>query len=160
MHRFIAIRLFAVLALRVVRGFSSDGDTKFFREQIQPLLEAKCAKCHSHAAGKMKGGLTLDSRAGWAEGGDSGPAILPPNLLRHITDRAGCHNYLDTPDACYVNATMVGLHAGRTGTARITLPAPQTLTDMFSGRTYAEARVLQIKVKAGETYAFFRGTAP
>lgn len=90
----------------------------------------------------------------------SGPAILPPNLLRHITDRAGCHNYLDTPDACYVNATMVGLHAGRTGTARITLPAPQTLTDMFSGRTYAEARVHQIKVKAGETYAFFRGTAP
>ena len=25
----------------------------------------------------MKGGLTLDSRSGWASGGDSGPTIVP-----------------------------------------------------------------------------------
>jgi hypothetical protein len=49
----------------------------FFRQHIEPLLESQCYECHSHRSGKMKGGLTLDSRSGWAEGGESGPAILP-----------------------------------------------------------------------------------
>lgn len=40
-----------------------------FVERIEPLLKQYCYECHSHASGKMKGGLTLDSRSGWAEGG-------------------------------------------------------------------------------------------
>jgi hypothetical protein len=52
-------------------------DADFFREKIQPLLEERCYDCHSHASGKMKGGLTLDSRSGWSEGGGSGPALVP-----------------------------------------------------------------------------------
>ena len=51
-------------------------DAAFFREKIEPLLRERCYECHSHA-GKMKGGLTLDSRSGWVEGGESGPAIIP-----------------------------------------------------------------------------------
>ncbi|MEM7012290.1 MAG: c-type cytochrome domain-containing protein, partial [Verrucomicrobiota bacterium] len=50
---------------------------EFFQSKIEPILKERCYDCHSHAAGKMKGGLTLDSRSGWAEGGDSGPAIIP-----------------------------------------------------------------------------------
>ena len=52
-------------------------DVRFFEEKIQPLLEARCFKCHSHQGGKMKGGLTLDSRNGWATGGGRGPAVVP-----------------------------------------------------------------------------------
>jgi len=50
---------------------------EFFIDKVEPILKDNCYKCHSHDAGKMKGGLTLDSRAGWATGGDSGPAIAP-----------------------------------------------------------------------------------
>jgi mono/diheme cytochrome c family protein len=41
------------------------------------ILEQHCAKCHSHASGKSKGGLLLDSREALLAGGDTGPAIVP-----------------------------------------------------------------------------------
>ena len=48
-----------------------------FPDRVEPILRSRCLDCHSHASGKMKGGLTLDSRSGWEQGGDSGPAIVP-----------------------------------------------------------------------------------
>ena len=53
------------------------GAEEFFTDRIAPLLKQRCFECHSHESGKMKGGLTLDSKPGWAEGGEHGPAILP-----------------------------------------------------------------------------------
>ena len=50
---------------------------EFFSAKVEPLLRDHCFRCHSHEAGKMKGGLTLDSRRGWESGGDSGPAVVP-----------------------------------------------------------------------------------
>ncbi len=47
----------------------------FFEAKVRPLLLAKCIECHGDK--KAKGGLRLDSRAGWATGGDSGAAIVP-----------------------------------------------------------------------------------
>jgi Protein of unknown function (DUF1549)/Protein of unknown function (DUF1553)/Planctomycete cytochrome C len=55
-----------------------DGDV-FFSTTIEPLLRLHCFGCHSHAGGELEGGLTLDSRSGWAEGGDRGPAVVPGN---------------------------------------------------------------------------------
>lgn len=52
-------------------------DVEFFTTQVLPLLEARCLECHSHKSRTMEGGLTLDSRSGWATGGDRGPAISP-----------------------------------------------------------------------------------
>ncbi|MEI7683537.1 MAG: PSD1 and planctomycete cytochrome C domain-containing protein [Planctomycetota bacterium] len=49
----------------------------FFNDKILPILKQHCLACHSHASGKMRGGLTLDSRSGWQAGGDTGPAIVP-----------------------------------------------------------------------------------
>jgi mono/diheme cytochrome c family protein len=48
-----------------------------FAVYVEPVFKQHCYRCHSHAAGIMKGGLTLDSRSGWAQGGDSGPAVVP-----------------------------------------------------------------------------------
>ena len=48
----------------------------FFVERVLPILEQRCLECHSHAAGKAKGGLVLDSKSGWQIGGSSGPAIV------------------------------------------------------------------------------------
>ena len=47
----------------------------YFETKIRPALHEHCLNCHH--MGKASGGLMLDSRNGWQEGGNSGPAILP-----------------------------------------------------------------------------------
>jgi len=46
-----------------------------FKDDVKPILEARCIKCH--ARGRSKGGLHLDNRDLLLKGGDSGPAIVP-----------------------------------------------------------------------------------
>jgi hypothetical protein len=46
-----------------------------FEKQIRPLLIERCVGCHG--PDKQKGGLRLDSKAGWQTGGDSGTAVVP-----------------------------------------------------------------------------------
>ncbi len=41
-----------------------------FKQDIQPLIEASCVKCHGR--GKAKGGFRLDTRETFLKGGDSG----------------------------------------------------------------------------------------
>src|SRR5262249_42586632 len=53
---------------------------EFFEKKIRPVLVDNCYKCHSADAkkdNKLKGGLLLDSKAGWEKGGDTGAAIVP-----------------------------------------------------------------------------------
>lgn len=57
---------------------ASAADLTHFEQRIRPLLIANCIDCHG--PDKQKGGLRLDSRAGWQTGGDSGPAITPGKL--------------------------------------------------------------------------------
>lgn len=47
---------------------------EFFESKIRPILAQECYECHSTAT-KKKGGLVLDSRAGWQSGGESGDVI-------------------------------------------------------------------------------------
>src|SRR3954470_18594955 len=54
---------------------ATEGDA-FFESKVRPILVERCYECHS-ADKKVKGGLRLDIRAGWAKGGDTGPAIAP-----------------------------------------------------------------------------------
>jgi hypothetical protein len=51
--------------------------TAFFEKHIRPVLVKECYSCHATTAKKIRGGLTLDSRAGLRKGGDHGPAIVP-----------------------------------------------------------------------------------
>ncbi len=51
-----------------------------FNKDVLPILKNRCYECHSHEAGKIKGGLTVDSRDGLIKGGDSGAAVVPGNL--------------------------------------------------------------------------------
>ncbi len=84
----------AALLLAASRTFGalSAEDAQFFADKIQPLIEERCYKCHSHQSGKMKNGLTLDSRDGWAAGGDSGPAIVPGDVEKSLLVRAIRHS--------------------------------------------------------------------
>lgn len=55
---------------------STTAGVMYFEQHIRPLLAENCYSCHS-AAKKQKGGLRLDSKEGWADGGEHGPAIIP-----------------------------------------------------------------------------------
>ena len=50
---------------------------EFFEKRIRPVLVERCYECHSAAAKKSKGGLTLDTRDGLLKGGETGPALVP-----------------------------------------------------------------------------------
>lgn len=52
-------------------------DIVFFENKVRPILVKRCYNCHSEEAGKRKGGLWLDRKEGWKQGGDSGPALVP-----------------------------------------------------------------------------------
>ncbi len=56
-------------------AFAGD-DEEFFEKKVRPILVDRCYRCHN-AAKKQGGGLSLDTKGGWAKGGDSGPAIRP-----------------------------------------------------------------------------------
>lgn len=88
-HRFACRVVSEVLAALILAGVAvgwpqaisaaeapsraGDGDA-VFREQIAPLLEARCVGCHRGVAARAD--LTLDNRAGLLKGGESGPAIV------------------------------------------------------------------------------------
>jgi hypothetical protein len=83
--RLLAEAVFAVAVLACVVGSAQEDAVKatdakgieFFEKQIAPILKRRCFQCHSHESGKAKGGLVLDSRHGWEQGGSEGPAIVP-----------------------------------------------------------------------------------
>ena len=66
------------LFLASLSAAASAADMMHFEQRIRPLLIANCIDCHG--PDKQKGGLRLDSRAGWQTGGDSGPALVPGKL--------------------------------------------------------------------------------
>lgn len=55
----------------------TDQELDFFEKQVRPLLVKRCYECHSSESGEPSGNLALDSKAGWQQGGDSGPALVP-----------------------------------------------------------------------------------
>ena len=66
----------SVLFCGQIFAASTPQQTEFFESKIRPILAQECYECHSSAT-KKKGGLLLDSRAGWQAGGDTGDAIKP-----------------------------------------------------------------------------------
>jgi len=82
-HRLLAaLLLLSVLLLPGASGAAAEPPHQhdFFEQEIRPVLVRHCYACHSAeaaAAGKLKGGLRLDSREAARTGGDSGPAVVP-----------------------------------------------------------------------------------
>ena len=72
MRTLLAILLFATLVIQ-----AEDSDVVLYERDVLPILRRNCFECHSHDAGKAKGGLVLDSRAAILSGGDLGPAVVP-----------------------------------------------------------------------------------
>ena len=70
----------ALIALPIFASAADDPKAvEFFENKIRPVLVEHCIKCHGEDAAKekkLKGGLRLDSKAGWQKGGDTGPTIV------------------------------------------------------------------------------------
>ena len=73
--------------------FADGAGDAFFEKKVRPLLLEHCLECHT-AGKKTKGGLALDSRAGWQVGGDGGAAIVPGNVEESLLIKAV--RYTDT----------------------------------------------------------------
>ncbi|MDA0284334.1 MAG: DUF1549 domain-containing protein, partial [Planctomycetota bacterium] len=67
----LLLQTVCVLAEEDVKG------REFFEKKIRPLLVQHCYECHSEAAKERQGGLLLDRRSGWLEGGDTSMAVIP-----------------------------------------------------------------------------------
>ena len=63
---------------------------RFFEQKIRPLLVDHCYECHSEQAGERQGGLLLDRKSGWLEGGNTNKAVVPgdpkSSLLMHAVE--------------------------------------------------------------------------
>ena len=46
-----------------------------FAQEIKPILESSCIKCHGR--GRTKGDFSIESRDALLKGGESGPALVP-----------------------------------------------------------------------------------
>ena len=79
----------------------------FFDKTVRPILEQHCYRCHSHQAKKAKGGLVLDSRSGWAKGGQSGPALVPGQPDKSLLIGAVRYQDLEMPPKGKLPAKLV-----------------------------------------------------
>jgi hypothetical protein len=61
---------------------------EFFERHIRPVLAESCYECHSAKARKLRGKLLLDSQAGIAKGGATGPALVPGNVDKSLLIQA------------------------------------------------------------------------
>src|SRR4051794_23365451 len=71
----------AVLAVPGLRAQTPEAQgIEHFEKKVRPILVDRCYSCHSAEAdrkGKLKGGLTLDTKDGLLKGGARGPALVP-----------------------------------------------------------------------------------
>src|SRR5262245_25117386 len=88
MHRIAAFTLAILVASPAFAAEPSKDGLAFYEQKVQPILAQHCYKCHSHKAGKNKGGLVVDSLQGMLTGGDTGPAVVPGDPAKSLLVKA------------------------------------------------------------------------
>jgi len=71
----IGLLLVVIAASSPWASVDADDRLDFFESKVRPILVRRCQKCHGSQ--KREGGLRLDVKSGWEDGGDRGSAILP-----------------------------------------------------------------------------------
>jgi hypothetical protein len=79
----------------------------FFEKKIRPVLVEHCYKCHSTTAGKIEGGLALDTRRAMRTGGASGPAVVPSDEEKSLILAAIRHDGLAMPPDRKLSAEVI-----------------------------------------------------
>ena len=75
----------AVVTLLIASACRSDEDAgrKFYAEQVFPILEAHCFKCHG-GEDRIKGHFRITNREGLLRGGDYGPGYDAENPMESL----------------------------------------------------------------------------
>lgn len=92
--------IIAMLAALAAPARAEPEGLKLFEEKIRPALVKHCYACHSaqaRDAKKLKGGLYLDSAAGVAAGGESGPVIVKGKSKESLLVKSLRHEGLEMP---------------------------------------------------------------
>lgn len=116
MHRTLIVSIVAALALSVGIGRAAEKDKKVdvsklppaadvknvtYDNQIKPIFEKSCIKCHG--AEKQKGKLRLDTREAALKGGQDGKVILPGDsagsiLVHNVAHIGDEDDFMPPPD--------------------------------------------------------------
>lgn len=85
---------------------------------------------------------------------------VPAVIMRKLFTDAGVHCYAECGDVFYINASLAAYVSSSYGEKVMTFPAPETLTDVFTGETLSTGEDLRIrlKLKRHETRLFYRST--
>ena len=113
----------------------------FFETRIRPVLVTRCYQCHSSESRIVQGGLRLDSKAGLARGGDSGPAISPQAADSSLLLQALRYDGLQMPPTGRLPESVIQdfqtwLSMGAPDPRTESSPAPATHPDPESGRSH------------------------
>jgi hypothetical protein len=87
-----------------------DAGPAFFEKSIRPVLVKHCYECHSAdaaAKGNLKAGLLLDTRQGWLDGGESGPAVVPGAPDKSLLIGALKHQSYEMPPTGRLPAAVI-----------------------------------------------------
>lgn len=82
MHRVVILTMLsaavatAMPTARAAEAAVAADDAAFFNDRVLPILQSRCFECHSHDH-EINGGLALDVKSGWQQGGQSGAAVIP-----------------------------------------------------------------------------------
>ncbi len=91
-----AVAFWAGVRAAVPPAAASAEGAKFYEQQVLPILQAHCFRCHG-AEPKVKGGLNLTTREGLLKGGDTGPAVVPEKPADSLLLSAVNHRDLKMP---------------------------------------------------------------
>jgi hypothetical protein len=78
-----------------------------FEAKIRPVLIKYCYECHSSSERKYEGSLRLDSKQGWAMGGDSGAAIVAGDPASSLLWKALRYDGLQMPPTGRLDANII-----------------------------------------------------
>ncbi|WP_197527442.1 PSD1 and planctomycete cytochrome C domain-containing protein [Pirellulimonas nuda] len=142
---------------------TEDTDAKaiaYFEKHVRPVLASRCYSCHSARSGNSEGGLVLDRRHGWVQGGDRGTAVVPGDADASLLIRA--IRYSDPalqmpPDKALPDSTIARLErwveAGAVDPRDAADASPEpgfVASDPVSGRQHWAYRPLQQGPHAAE----------
>ena len=131
---FHLLMLFAALLSISDDASAQEEREVFFVQSVEPILRRRCYECHSHSGAEISGGLTLDWKSGWLNGGNRGPAIVPGSAEKSLLITALRHTDADLkmpeerlPDEEI--ATLVEWIEQGAVDPRITVPAQRSPAD-------------------------------
>lgn len=110
----------------------------FFEKQVRPLLVKRCYECHGGT--KAKGGLSLETAAGWKKGGETGPAIVPGKPDQSLLIDAINYRSMEMPPADKggkLSADEIGI---LTAWVEMGAPDPRDGSELLGGMTRQAAK--------------------